>query len=275
MSEPCAHPDPPEQAAARYAALAGRYDQAWADSPVEELVTAIVAAGRLGGADRIADVGCGTGLYARRLAVRLRPRAAVLCVDPSPAMLAELPADPALRAVCASAEQLAGVDPAPPGARLPPGSLDAILIKEAIHHVPASQRAAVLAGLAALLAPGGRLLVVMLPTRIDYPLFPAALDRFAARQPDPETVVDDLRAAGLATRRWQQEFPRQIAVDRYLSMVRGRYMSVLATFTDAELDAGVVAIAAAHPGPWLRFSDRFEFVLGTRTPTPARPASTG
>ncbi|MFF3518894.1 hypothetical protein [Streptomyces sp. NPDC002573] len=54
-----------------------------------------------------------------------------------------------------------------------------------------------LRGLADRLAPGGRLLVVMLPAGIQYLLFEAALARFEELQPDPAVIEGHVRAAGL------------------------------------------------------------------------------
>jgi len=118
----------------------------------------------------------------------------------------------------------------------------------------------VLAGLAARLTPGGRLLVVMLPTRVDYPLFDAARALFTARQPDPEAIAAALRVAGLPTTVNYRETELRIPRERYLAMMAGRYLSVLAAFDDAKLAAGVAEIAARHPEPDYVFADRFAFI---------------
>ena len=155
---------------AHYDRLAPVYDQNWAYSPgfLEWMSGCILAHLRVQPGDRVVDVGCGTGLYARRLAERT---GSVVCVDPSARMLDQIPDDPRLVVVQASAEDLAS------GSTLLPGDrFEAILVKEAIHHV--ADRGAVISGLATLLAPGGRFLIVMLPTSIEYPLFQAAHDRF-------------------------------------------------------------------------------------------------
>jgi SAM-dependent methyltransferase len=180
----------------------------------------------------------------------------VVCAEPSEAMLAQVPAGERLVPVAASAEDLAAKRVV-----LPHAAFDAILLKEVLHHV--ADRAAVLGGLAGLLRPGGRMLVVMLPTRISYPLFAAALDLFTAQQPDPADVAGEMRAAGLETELTYESFPLAFPTQRYLRMVRGRYMSLLSHFSDAELDAGVAEIRRDHPGERVEFADRFAFVLGT------------
>ncbi|MCD2191853.1 class I SAM-dependent methyltransferase [Actinomycetospora endophytica] len=83
----------------------------------------------------IADVGCGTGLYARELCEQVRPDRRVLCVDPVSGMLDRLPAVPGQQPLSAAAEDLAdGRVPVPGGSALDAlDALDAIVIKEPIQ----------------------------------------------------------------------------------------------------------------------------------------------
>lgn len=245
-----------EETQAHYDRLAPVYDENWAYSPdfLEWMNGCILARLQVDPGDRVLDVGCGTGLYARQLAERA---GSVVCVDPSARMLEQIPDDPRLVAVQASAEDLAPGSPL-----LPVDRFEAILVKEAIHHV--ADRGAVIDGLARLLAPGGRLLVVMLPTRIDYPLFQAAHERFTELQPDPEAIAAAMADAGLAVELSYDEFPLAFPTERYLAMVRDHYMSLLSTFDDNEVAAGIDEIRRRYPGERVEFKDRFAFVLGRR-----------
>jgi ubiquinone/menaquinone biosynthesis C-methylase UbiE len=205
--------------------------------------------------DRVVDLGCGTGIFSNALATKVRE---VVCVDPSPKMLAQLPkTSGALVPVQASAEDIASG-----GVRLPYDQVDVFLIKEALHHV--HNREAVVAGLARLLAPGGRMLVVTLPTMISYPLFRRALEVFAEHQPDPADIAGAMQAAGLAVEVTYEIYRRRFARDRYVAMVRNRHMSLLSTFDDAQLEDGIKEIEREHPEEVLEFDDRFAFVLGRR-----------
>lgn len=248
-----------------YERLAATYDQNWAQSSefLDWMSSEIVSAASITSTDRIADVGAGTGLFARQLADRVRPADPILCVDPSAPMLAQLPDSPKSRAVVASAEQMADWASTGHGA-VQAGDLDVIFLKESVHHVPTAERGPTLAGLAELLSPGGRLLVVMLPTTLDYPLFSTALARFTDLQPDPNDIQRHLATAGLTATLSYRDFALEIPRDRYLAMVWDRYMSLLSTFDDDELAAGVAEIEQKHPEDTLRFNDRFAFVLGTK-----------
>jgi ubiquinone/menaquinone biosynthesis C-methylase UbiE len=246
-----------EETRAHYDRLASAYDQNWAYSRdfLEWMSGCILARLRVNHGDRTVDVGCGTGLYARRLADQT---GCVVCVDPSVRMLEQIPHDPRLVVVRASAEDLACGSVLPPGDRF-----EAILVKEAIHHV--TDQVAVIGGLARLLAPGGRLLVVMLPTSIEYPLFQAAHDRFRELQPDPQAIAAAMSDAGLAVELSYDDFPLAFPIERYVTMVRDRYLSLLSMFDDEELAAGVAEIRHRYPGERVEFRDRFTFVLGVDT----------
>ncbi|MFF3299970.1 class I SAM-dependent methyltransferase [Streptomyces sp. NPDC002908] len=242
-----------------YEGLAAEYDDHWVYGPsyVPWMAARIAEALRLTATDRIADIGCGTGLFAREVAKAVRPTHPVLCADPSEAMLRQIgtPLPPGLMPVVASAEDIADGD-----VELPHGQLDAMWLKESVHHLPDPART--LRGLAARLAPGGRLLVVMLPTTIRYPLFNAALTRFEELQPDPADIVKHLESAGMKAGLTHVEHELRIDRDRYFGMVRARYMSLLSTFSDGEIEAGIEEMSAAHPEPILVFPDRFALVLG-------------
>jgi SAM-dependent methyltransferase len=240
-----------------YARLAATYDENWAHSPayLEWMTRCIRQQLDLTGTDLVADIGCGTGLYSRRLAEHAQ---VVVCAEPSAQMLAEVPRDDRLIPVAASAEDLATGR-----VKLPHNGYDAVLLKEVLHHV--ADRAGVVAGLTRLLRPGGRMLVVMLPTEISYPLFAAALRAFTDQQPDPANIARDMRDAGLRAEVALLGFPLRFKTERYLQMVRSRYMSLLSMFDDEELEAGVAEIRRAHPEDEVEFTDTFAFVRGTAT----------
>ncbi|MET9964717.1 class I SAM-dependent methyltransferase [Streptomyces sp. NPDC006356] len=244
-----------------YEGLAAEYDDHWVYGPdyVPWMSGRIAEALRLGPMDRIADIGSGTGLFAREVAQQVQPRHPILCVDPSAAMLGQLgsPAPVGLTPVVASAEDIAERR-----MRLPYEQFDAMWLKESVHHVP--DPAYTLCGLTDRLAPGGRLLVVMLPATIQYPLFEAALARFEELQPDPAVIEGHLRAAGLEAGLSYVEHELRIDRDKYFGMVRARYMSLLSTFNDSEIEKGIEEMRVAHPEPVLVFPDRFAFALGWR-----------
>ncbi|GAA4636904.1 hypothetical protein GCM10023196_088520 [Actinoallomurus vinaceus] len=202
------------------------------------------------------DLGCGTGLYSRCLVDRA---GYTFCADPSRKMLDQLSADASLFKVQATAEEITD------GAvTLGREHFDAILAKEMLHHVPRPNRSEVLEGVARLLSPHGRLLIILMPPTIDHPLFVAALRRYEHHPIDPAEAAAVLAEIGLKTEVTVETFRVAVEKQRWLTMIRDRYMSLLSKFDDQELAAGVVEVDAGHPERVLEFDDRFIFILARR-----------
>jgi SAM-dependent methyltransferase len=104
--------------------------------------------------DRVADLGCGSGYFARRMATRVGAGGAVLCVDIQPEMLAIARRLAGQEGVANLETVLSEVaDP-----KLDPGSIDLILLVDVYHEL--SDPAAMLAKMHEALAPGGRVALV-------------------------------------------------------------------------------------------------------------------
>lgn len=248
-----------QRPATHYERLADRYDDTWGHRPdyVAWMNLHVFERLAIGPGDRVADLGAGTELFLRSLIQHVTADNPILCVDPSQAMLDRLPGDDRLIPVCASAEAVAAGQ-----VELPHDRLVAIVIKETVHHF--TDLSATLGGLAGLLSPGDRVLVVTLPPRLDYPLFDAALDRFAERQPEPGDIASALRVAGLDVSLDYDAFTVRVDAAHYADLVARRWMSVLSTFDEGELAAGVAEMRRRNHVGELVFDDRFAFVLGRR-----------
>jgi ubiquinone/menaquinone biosynthesis C-methylase UbiE len=113
----------------------------------------VVAALKLRSADRIADIGSGTGYFTRRFA-KAASAGTVFAVDLEPNMLRYI----AKRARTEGQKNIVPVLALPDSPMLPSGSVDVIFICNTIHHI--ENRAAYYALLRESLAPGGRLVIV-------------------------------------------------------------------------------------------------------------------
>ena len=136
------------------------------------------------GARRILELGTGTGQTALRLLER-HPGARLTGVDASPAMLEA--ARGALPAGRADVREGRLEDP------LPPGPFDTVVSVLAVHHLDAEGKADLFRRAAAVLAPGGRLVLgdVVVPDDPGDAVTPIeeGFDR-------PDTVADQLRWLG-------------------------------------------------------------------------------
>ena len=109
--------------------------------------------------DVVADVGCGSGYYARRIARRVRPGGTVYCQDIQPEML-DIMRGHAAREGVRGIEAVLGT---PTDPRLPAGAVDWIIIADVYHEM--SDPEPMLAGIRRALAPGGR--VALLEYRVE------------------------------------------------------------------------------------------------------------
>ena len=149
--------------------------------------TLIAAAGVQPG-QRVLDVGCGTGYFARLLARVVGPDGQVVGVDPSPEMI-----DYARRKagdVSSCQFQLGTVE----ALELPAESFDVVVSSLVLHHLPEDLRVPALREMWRVLRPGGTLLVAEahVPRRgIGWRLLARlhGYDRMAAMVPDLEQLA--------------------------------------------------------------------------------------
>lgn len=231
-----------------YDRLAPHFVEHWAYSPefVDWMTGRLASWLRLDGARRLLDVGCGPGLYARRLAAYTS--GPVTCVDPSSEMLAQLPATPQLLPLKASADEVA--------ASL--GEWDAILLKESVHHTPAPQRRDVLHRLVRRLAPGGQIVLVMMPIQQERPLPASARGRLQRARFTPAVAADVLAETGLTVTTGDEDFEVTLLTARYAAMLEDRYMSLLDQVSETELERTITELG--QHGEQLTFRDRYAFI---------------
>lgn len=230
------------------------YDEVWRTSPeYPARVTELIAeALELKQGHRLADVGCGRGTYAVRLRRLVGLQEPVVCVDPHEPDLVALPSQ-GLRALRATAQEFAAQAHV----------YDRLLLKEVVHHIAPLDT--FFDGVAVHLAPRGRFVVVMWPPTLEhYPLFDAARDLFRRKQPHYEDVARAAVASGFLVEVEQHAVSVSFARERWLAMVGRRYMSLLASFSDEDLAAGIAEIRERYADqPTIAFDDDLVFVVGS------------
>lgn len=151
-----------------------------------------------------------------------------------------------------------------------------ILLKEVVHHLPYECRSDIFRGLRCGLADlddghneGPSLLIVTRPqVEIDYPLWPAAREVWAANQPSASDIEADLRVAGFEHVESKiQTYPASIELDRWLDMVHSRFWSTFSKFSDEELKEACNLIrdeatksSKVDDGGTVHFEDRLVFI---------------
>ena len=224
---------------------------------------------RLRAPHRLVDIGGGTGNFTVALTAHVQDGSTAsqgpvpVCVDNSAQMLAKA-RDAGARVDTVLAD---AVEYAERAAAESPASIDRVLMKELLHHLPAESLAPFFTGLCTALRPGGVALAVTRPQQVDYPLFEAARRVWADNQPPVEDFVGAMRQGGLEAEVVVVDRECRVAKSAWLGMVRQRFWSTFARehFDDAALQARIDEIDAQHAdSDELRFVDRLLFVVATK-----------
>lgn len=147
----------------------------------------------------IADVGAGTGYFESRLSRAVGPQGEVWAVEIDPALVGQMRSRFAQEGLSNVQARLA--EPDDPG--LPEQSLDRILLVDTWHHM--RNRGPLAEKLRRALKPGGRLLLV--DYTLEAPVGPPTQMRLA-----PETVVQELEAAGFSAQLEHESLPNQYVI---------------------------------------------------------------
>lgn len=188
----------------------------------------VILAALPGEAQRVLDVGCGTGEFARLLSAHGLDVDAIDRFSPV--------IDEARTAGCPGPGRIsyrvadAGIDP------LPPATYDAVTCVASLHHMPFS----VVATLARSLRPGGRLIVIGLYRNAwsDYPVDAVAIPAHHAiswyrdfrarrqRDPAPTASVPPLRDPELTIAQMTEQAATLIPGARFRRLLYWRYLMV-------------------------------------------------
>jgi ubiquinone/menaquinone biosynthesis C-methylase UbiE len=209
--------------------------------------------------ERVADIGAGTGYFTFQVADAVGPAGSVAALDIAPEMLEYLDLRvKARRAANVTVRRVAADDP-----QLAPGSVDTILMIDAIHYV--KDRTAYAKKLLPALAPGGRVVIIDYRPKpmSERPWGPPPEQQFPRDQLDRE-----MEAAGFRVLRGFDFLPEQffvIYVPRGSPSPAGTVTQATAANGSTAISPPAAATSAASGAP--------RRAPGTRAPAPARTAA--
>ena len=153
--------------------------------------------------ERVADIGAGTGYFTFQAAEAVGPSGSVAALDIAPEMLEYL----GMRAKARNAANVTVRRVAPDDPQLAPGSVDTILMVDAIHYV--KDRIAYARKLLPALAPGGRVVIIDYRPKpmSERPWGPPPEQQFPREQMDRE-----MEAAGFRVQQSFDFLPEQFFV---------------------------------------------------------------
>lgn len=239
-----------------YQRLAERYQSFLYYSPgfVRRLTSKMIAKLNLHQDDVLVDLGCGTGMYSLDILEQVPLKTPPIGVDPFPEMLAQIPDEAPIQRVAQDAMSFSAQ----------PGTYSKILVKETIHHI--DDKRTLFSNLYKRLAPEGILLLVHVPPRVEYPLFRKALERCLTWHANPDELVSLLENETFQVERDSLVYRHAIPKEKYFQMVASCYMSVLSSFDQQEIEAGLQEMEATYANQAiLEFNDRFDFITAKKS----------
>ncbi|HMF73997.1 MAG TPA: class I SAM-dependent methyltransferase [Flavitalea sp.] len=237
-----------------YTNLAAQYDEyyRYSDDYINYFTNKIVENLPIKNCETIVELGSGTGIFAKEILKRTSS-VQMICVDNSALMLNKTK-DERIKQICQDAIEFSGESIV----------YDRIYMKEFIHHIHNEGRLILFKGIYSQLKNDGSILILLEPRRLNYPLFDEALRRFENRQPSRLEIINDLESAGFSTSFSVISYPINLEKQKYTEMVRNRYMSVLESFTDDELENGITSINDSHKNDALEYLEIFYSIRGVK-----------
>ena len=135
-------------------------------------------------------------------------------------------------------------------------TFDLILIKQTIHLLKKKQAKKLLSICKNKLNPNGKIIILSLdPKKNEIPTFPLMKEKLRISLNKDEKLFDLIfkNKSKLNIKKFTYEV--KIVKNKYLQMIRNRYMSTLLNFTDEELKNGIIEIKNDY-GNVLKFKDR-------------------
>ena len=223
-----------------YDQIAPTYHQRYSFNRLDGIAAALRSLAQAYSAERVLEVGCGTG----RWLGELRPVARhVFGLDLSPGMLRQARRrDARLAVTCGQAIRLP----------FPAAAFDLVFCVNAFHHFPEPR--AFIAETRRLLRPGGALAILGMEPRASrewylYEYFEGAYETDLRRFPSTGMIMEWMRAAGFERAEWrvaehiaQQLTGREVLADHFLQK---HSTSQLVLLTDEAYAAGLARIEAA------------------------------
>lgn len=201
--------------------------------------------------DILADIGGGTGTFTGRLA-REANLSRAYCVEPSPAMCSEASKIAGIVPICADAHRFSAME----------HPYSKLLLKEVIHHIDERER--FWERSFERLPEGGKLLIITRPRKIDFPFFETLKAAFGANQPDHTLFENELRDASFQVCTQERTHTFTLPKESWFEMLRHRFMSDIAPFSDAQIEEGITEIDRRYPGDTIEIADRLIFITATK-----------
>lgn len=236
-----------------YNTLAQKFNELWQfSSDYKEFVVArIKYLLDLSSKDVFVDIGGGTGTFTERLYKEV-PLCKAYCIEPSHEMSAKASEIEGLDALCTDADGFISLQL----------HYSKVLFKEVVHHL--QERALLWKNLYNQLPHGGKILIITRPQEVKFPFWQEAKLAFKANQPSSDLLHQELVESGFHVDVDYGLHTFELSKEEWYVMLRHRFMSDLAPFSDDEIECGIREIETICTEPMLQMNDHLIFITASK-----------
>ena len=134
-------------------------------------------------------------------------------------------------------------------------SIDAILLKQVIHHFEPQKRHLLFKEIKRVLSPTGKALILSMPESIEVPLPPKALEIYEKDNFDFQNLYHTFKEIGLRFEIMDIHYPVKITKKDLFQTLRECYISTLSKLTETEMEEGIKYLDQTLESLELEFSD--------------------
>ncbi len=239
--------------------IADLYDDAWDFSETynSQVLQYISSFLDLKKDDVLLDIGGGTGKICNQLN-KINNLCKAICIEPSADMIEKASLLNKIETICTGAVEFFESNKI---------KYTKILMKEMIHHIPLKKLKDIFSTIYSTIDENGKILIVTRPQHINFPLFRKAKEAFVQNQPNYSLIVEILKQVGFHAVIKNRDLNVNLSMHKWLSMVKNRFMSDLAPFSDFEIEIGIQEIKSKFKSQnILTFKDNLIFILVSKNP---------
>ena len=196
----------------------------------------IIDFARLEKVHKIVDIGCGRGGIISSISNRInnsRPISAVDCSETIGRHEIDRAEDNVEYIKCSGLPWLKSI---------PDCSVDRVILKQVIHCFSPTERNLVLQETHRILTHSGKGLIMIMPPTAPFPLFGAAHNLFAESNVNYKDIILELGKIGFSVKSKVFEYDISLSRDKWMQMLRNRFMSSLVPMSDDEIEDGIAEL---------------------------------
>lgn len=238
-----------------YQQVASTYDESWEYSEdfINFSAEKIIKYLNLNSKDLFVDLGCGTGIYTKKIRDLINFNKEIICVDTSSEMLKQIPQNQKFNPIKLDAIEFSKLS----------YKYDKVLMQYMIHHI--KNKDELVFNLYQKLNTNGQILIIRLGGKIDHPLFVSAKERYETEYKTSDKLIQSMKNAGFKTNIETIDYQVVIEKEKYFKMIEKKYMSILSSFTDREIQKGIQEIEKKYSQTdKLVFPEHILFILGQK-----------